>query len=212
MPHSKQEIVYILDDDILVCRSVAFSLREEGYQVEICSNAENLLSRKPPPVPSCLLLDLHMPGCDGVEVYRLIREQGWILPVIFISAHGTVPVTAEVMKAGAEDFLLKPLGKELLLQAVDAALAKSRALHGAELDRRRAAAQIRKLTPREQEVMQMVAAGHLNKQIAAALKISERTVKAHRARLMEKLGISSVAQLVPIVEKGLDAMEESGGA
>ncbi|HTV15352.1 MAG TPA: response regulator [Acidobacteriaceae bacterium] len=194
-------IVFIVDDDISVRESLSLQMLSEGWQPEVFATAQEYLARPPATVPNCLVLDIMLPGISGLELQRLITDEWKVTPIIFITGHGDVPKTVQAMKAGAIEFLTKPLNGELLLPAVRNALARSQnALsHKTEFEklRRRYAT----LTHREQQVMQLVVLGQPNKLIAGALSISEITVKAHRGRVMQKMGAESLADLVRMAGK-----------
>ena len=189
-------IVFIVDDDVSVRESLSLLMRNEGWQTETFASAQEFLARPPATVPNCLMLDLVLPGINGLNLQRLIADE-WIgTPIIFITGHGDVPQTVQAMKAGAIEFLTKPLRDEVLLPVVRHALMRSQSalISKAKIDKLRSC--YASLTRREQQVMQLVALGRPNKQIADELKISEITVKAHRGRVMEKMAAGSLADLV----------------
>ena len=172
-----------------------------GHAVETFASAREFLARELPEGPGCLVLDLRMPGMTGLELQDTLERAGHTIPVVFISGHADIPASVRAMKAGAIDFLTKPVQKRELLQAVERALARDAVAraHRAEQDAARAG--LGRLTPRERRVCDLVAAGMLNKQIAAELGTSEKTIKWHRAHVMEKLGVGSVAELVRLVDR-----------
>ena len=191
-------LVCIVDDDESIRRSLARLFRSARIAVETFSSARAFLDRAVHGGPSCLVLDVQMPGLDGLELQQTLggrREQ-----IIFLTGYGDVPMCAEAMKAGAIDFLTKPVDDEQLLHAVARALAASVQFRKAAAERATARARLNLLTPREFEVMQRVIAGALNKQIAGALGAAEKTIKIHRGRVMEKMGVTSVAELVLIAQ------------
>jgi len=203
-----EQTVFMVDDEPLVLTAVARLLRAAGLSVRTFSSAVDFLESYGPDHAGCLLLDMAMPGLDGLSLQRQLKSRGIGLPVVFLTARADVPMTVQAMKEGAADFLTKPPSKEQLLGAVRAALAKDAqrrltcVVQGE--DRRRLAS----LTPREREVFEHVVRGQLNKQIAADLGTVERTVKFHRAALMEKLGVESVADLVRFAQRlGIDPAE-----
>lgn len=193
--------VYIVDDDKLVRFHLSQILTLGGYDVQAFESGDEFLNLTPPTQPACLLLDIQMPGSDGPSIQRRLVRLGWLIPVIFITAHATVPSTVKVVQGGALDVITKPVDSTLLIRAVENALAKSRDLflHQQALEEIRDRAT--QLTEREREVWGWVISGRLNKEIAAALNITERTVKAHRASVMNKLSASSVVDLVRIADR-----------
>jgi len=185
-----------VDDDESIRRSLSRLFRSTGLPAETFPSANSYLERPPHEGPSCVVLDVRMPGLDGLELQQaLIRREAQI---IFITGHGDVPMCAEAMKAGAIDFLTKPVDDEELLGAVARALARSVEVREAAGQRTAARALLDKLTPREFEVFQCVITGLLNKQIADELGAAEKTIKIHRGRVMEKLGVTSVPELLRI--------------
>jgi len=188
--------VFVVDDDASVRGALARLLHSAGYQTETFASAEGFLAQSRFDAPGCILLDVRMPGLNGLELQQALAAANRQLPIVFITGHGDVPMSVRAMKAGAEDFLPKPFDDEELLKAVARALNKSQR----EQNERTEVAEIRRrlssLTPREREVLCHVVAGQLNKQIAADLSIAEKTIKVHRGRVMEKMGASSLAGLV----------------
>ena len=192
--------VFVIDDDASVRRSLARLLRAAGWNVEAFSGAGEFLQREPRPGAGCVVLDVRMPEISGPQLQSRMRETGLSLPIVFLTGHGDVPTSVQAMKRGAVDFLLKPVDSEELLRTVAQALER----HAAGLARQREREHIREcmaqLTTREREVLESVIRGFRNKQIAAALGISEKTVKVHRGRVMQKMGVRSVAELVHLCE------------
>lgn len=195
-------IVYLVDDDPGVLKALARLLRARDFDVRPYSSPQLFLAEHDVAVPGCAILDVSMPGLDGLELQRaLTASAGSHRPVVFITGRGDIPTSVRAMKAGAIDFLTKPVKDEDLFEAISRAEAKdaqSRQLHS-ELETIRA--KIEALTPREREVLIHVVAGRLNKQIAGDLGTVEKTIKVHRSRMMEKLGIRTVADLVRMAEK-----------
>ena len=189
-------IVYVVDDDESVRIALQRLVRSSGLTVEVFSSADEFLERNPRDAPSCAVLDLAMPGMDGLELQAQIREQSLPMGVVFLTGQGDIPASVRAMKHGAADFLTKPVDADALLAAVDAALLEQTRLRQERLDQARIMERFGLLSPREREVMEFVVKGLLNKQIAAELGISEKTVKAHRANVMHKTGVRSVAELV----------------
>ena len=197
-------MVFVVDDDAAMRRSLDNLMRSVGLRVEAFASAREFLRRKPPDAASCLVLDVRLPGPSGLELQRRMAETGLSIPIIFITGHGDVPMSVHAMKAGAVEFLTKPFRDQDLLDAIQQALERDRAARQqrAEVDdlRRR----FESLTRREREVMGLVVAGRLNKQIAAEVGSSETTVKIHRHQVMEKMGAGSLADLVRMADR-LDA-------
>jgi FixJ family two-component response regulator len=193
--------VFVVDDDLSIRTSLANLLGTEGYAVELFANSTAYLARVPHPGAACILLDVQLPDLDGLALQRKLTEEGRTEQIIFITGHGDIPMGIGAMKSGAVDFLPKPFKADELLAAVALALARS----ANDCQQRRAVVESRallaKLTPREFEVFRLVIAGLLNKQIGAELGVSLRTTKAHRARVMQKTGVASVAELVRLAQK-----------
>lgn len=196
-----EPFIYLLDDDKMMRRSLELLLRSGGYKVRTFAHPEELLACDPPSRPGCLILDMQMPGKDGLEVQEQIVTRGWLLPIIFITAYGTVPITVQALKSGAMDLLTKPFNDTALLDAVARALKSSREALRKRTEKEEVAALLDTLTPREYEVLRWLIAGKLNKQIAALLGTTERTIKAHRGSVMKKLEVVSIAELVWMAEK-----------
>ena len=196
MPPQPTALVFVVDDDVSVRESLELLIRSEGFPVETFVSAQEFLIRPKVLVPNCLVLDVSLPGLNGLELQERIAAERSEMPIIFISGYGDVPMTVRAMKAGAVEFLTKPFNDGVLLAAVRNALDHSKTT----LDQRRTLNTLREshaaLTPRECEVMSLVVAGLLNKQIGAELGISEITVKAHRGSLMRKMKADSLADLV----------------
>jgi len=192
--------VFVVDDEKPVRTAVARLLRSMGLEVALFASPEEFIAGYDPDAPGCLLLDVAMPGLNGLELQELLARRGGTLPVIFLSGRADVPISVQAMKAGAADFLTKPVVDEVLLAAVRAAFDKDRQARRARAQAAALAARLALLTPREREVLEHVVAGQLNKQIAADLGTVEQTIKIHRARVMTKLKVQSVADLVRLVE------------
>jgi FixJ family two-component response regulator len=194
-------IVFVVDDDSSVRKAAARLFRVTGFQVETFVTAQEFLAYSRPDLPSCLVLDVRMPGLSGVELQEQLAAYDTDLPIVFLTGHGDIPMTVKAMKAGAVDFLPKPVSDERLRAVVEDAIT-THALgreRSAELARFRE--RVESLTARERQVMHLIIAGLLNKQIAKRLRISEATVKVHRGRVMEKTELDSVAELARLSER-----------
>ena len=199
-------IVFVVDDDISVRESLELLIQNAGWQPEIFETAYEFLARPQVLVPSCLVLDLSLPGLNGLELQRRLVTDRPDVPIIFITGHGDVPVTVEAMKAGAVEFLTKPFSESVLLNAIQLALERSEAALRFQADLRSLEDHYASLSRREQEVMTRVVRGLLNKQVGFELGISEITVKAHRGQVMRKMNARSFAELVQMAVKlGLSA-------
>jgi len=189
-------IVFVVDDDVSVRESLELLIRCEGWQPETFASAQEFLVRPQVLAPSCMILDVSLPGLNGLDLQKRIAVDRIEMPIIFITGHGDVPMTVQAMKAGAVEFLTKPFSDEVLLKAIRDALERSRAALGHEAEMRALRDSYASLTSREREVMTLVVSGLLNKQVAAELGISEITVKAHRGNMMRKMKADSLADLV----------------
>jgi FixJ family two-component response regulator len=194
--------VFLVDDDPSVRRALARLIKSAGYQVQTFVSARGFLDRMPDATgTACLVLDVRMPGLSGMDLQHELQLTNLILPIIFITGHGDIPMTVKAMKAGAVDFLPKPVRDTDLLRAIEQALARA-VYDRAQLDETKdIRSRIEKLTPREREVMSLVVKGWLNKQMAFELGIVEKTIKVHRARVMQKMEVDSVAELVRLAER-----------
>ncbi|HKV26595.1 MAG TPA: response regulator [Candidatus Acidoferrum sp.] len=194
-------IVFVVDDDISVRESLELLIRSEGWQPEIFSSAQHFLSHPQAPVPSCLLLDISMPGLNGLELQKRVSAERPGVPIIFITGFGDVPKTVQAMKAGAVEFLTKPLNDMVLLGAIKQALKRSQVALGQQTEIKQLQDRYSSLSPREREVMALLVSGLLNKQVGGELGISEITVKAHRGKVMLKMKADSLADLVRMAAK-----------
>ena len=192
----QQPIVFVVDDDISVRESLELLIKFAGWQPETFASAEEFLSRPRSDGPSCLVLDVSLPNLSGLDLQKLITADQADLPIIFITGHGDVPMTVQAMKAGAVEFLTKPFDDEVLLTAIRHAIKRSMAVLDDQAEIRALRSSYETLTLREQEVLRLVVAGMLNKQIGMKLGISEITVKAHRGKMMQKMKTESLADLV----------------
>jgi FixJ family two-component response regulator len=195
-----EPLVFLVDDDPSVRKALQRLLRSAGHTVESFASAREFLARAPHDGPACLVADLRMPEISGLELQEALKRTGHSIPMVFISGHANVPASVAAMRAGAIDFLTKPVGDGRLLDAVGQALARDAAVRAARAEQDAARAAMARLTRRESQVCTLVASGMLNKQIAAQLGASEKTIKVHRGRVMEKLGVGSVAELVRLVD------------
>lgn len=199
---SGKGLVVIVDDERVVRHHLTLILESGGYSTESFASGEELLAAPPPGEPGCLLLDVALPGgMGGPEIQRQLAKRRWHMEIIFVTAHATVPMAVEAMKSGAVDVLTKPISRGTLLPTVEKALALSRQTHQHLLEQKDVGVLAGQLTTREKEVLSWIIAGKLNKEVAYLLGITERTVKAHRANLMEKLGVVSVVELVRFADK-----------
>jgi len=189
-------VVFVVDDDISVRESLELLIPCEGWRTETFASAREFLACPRPLIPNCLILDVSLPDLNGLDLQKMISVDRLEMPIIFITAYGDVPMTVRAMKAGAVEFLTKPLADETLLSAVRSALERSRMTLSQQEELRGLQECYASLTPREQQVMALVVSGLLNKQAAAELGISEITVKAHRGNLMQKMKADSLAHLV----------------
>ena len=197
---SPAAMVFIVDDDASVRKSLSRVISEAGYRVQAYASPREFLGRPPEPGPSCLVLDVRMPGLTGLELQQTLATAVHEIPIIFITGHGDIPMSVKAMKAGAVDFLTKPFAGKDLLDAIQRAVAKDTRDLGTEARDDEIRARVNLLTPREKQVFALVVTGMLNKQIASELGIGEKTVKVHRARVMEKMQAGSVAALVRLAD------------
>ena len=193
--------VFVVDDYAPGRRSISRLLRAAGFAVTAFASAEEFLAQYDPQTSGCLVLDLAMPAVSGLELQGILADRGSLLPIIFLTAYGDVPKSVQAMKLGASDFLTKPVNDEDLLAAVRVAIEKHRALRREQAELSEIRARLATLTPREREVLEYVVAGKLNKQIAGELGTVEQTVKVHRAHVMQKMRVQSVAELVRLAER-----------
>jgi RNA polymerase sigma factor (sigma-70 family) len=198
---TRAPVVFIVDDDPSARSSLKFLLSSMGLQVESFESAETFLQRKPPDAPSCLVLDVRLRGLSGLDFQRELAARNILIPIVFVTGHGDIPMSVRAMKAGAIEFLTKPYRDQDLLDAVRIALERDRTRREQEKDLTDLRQRFDSLTPREQEVISMAVSGMLNKQIAGELGTAENTVKVHRSRAMEKMNAQSFADLVRMIEK-----------
>jgi FixJ family two-component response regulator len=198
---SPTAMIFVIDDDESVRKSLKRLLDASRYKTELFTSASEFLSRSAYLGPSCVIVDVKMPGLNGIDFQKALIEQGREEQLIFITAHGDIPMCAQAMKAGAIDFLPKPFKPNQLLESVERALTRSVEQRRRSLQKNHARGLLERLTPREYQVMELVATGLLNKQVGGELRMAEKTVKTHRAHVMRKLGITSVAELMGVLQK-----------
>lgn len=204
--------VFVVDDDTSFNASLERLLRASGYPVACFQSAADFLARRPPGAPGCVVVDLHMPGMDGLSLQQALAQSADPLPIVFLTGHGDIPTSVTAMRHGAEDFLTKTAPSDQLLAAIANALARDARERLERSRQRERQARFSRLTAREREVLAHVLTGRLNKQIAADLGVDERSVKRHRTSLMAKLGVGSVAALVQLaVEAGIVARDPPAG-
>ena len=198
MSGDDKRLVHLVDDDEAIRRSVGFALKTSGFQVRSYENGVEILKSAPDLEPGCILLDIRMPGMDGLQVQEALKVKGVTLPVIIMTGHGDVNLAVRAMKAGALDFIEKPFEKAVLLAAIEHAMSRLKQSAETLRDASEAATRLQLLTPREREVLEGLAKGLPNKSIAYDLGISPRTVEIHRANLMDKLGVKSLSEALRI--------------
>jgi FixJ family two-component response regulator len=194
-------VVFVVDDDISVRESLESLITTAGWQPETFASAQEFLSRPRATVPCCLVLDVTLPGLNGLELQQQLAERTEVMPIIFITGHGDVPMSVQAMKAGAAEFLTKPFNDDVLLDAISSAIDRSRAALRLDSEKRALRTRYESLSPREREVMALVVSGLLNKQVGGELGISEITVKAHRGQVMRKMKADSLPDLVTMAAR-----------
>lgn len=195
----KPATVFVVDDDEAVRTSLRLLLKSVGLPVETYAAAQEFLEQFDPDRAGCLVLDIRMPGMSGLELQQQLNDRHSIMPIVFITGHGDVPMAVEAMQAGAVDFIQKPFRDQDLIDRINRALEKDREMRGQLKERDEIRRRMSQLTPREREVLELVTQGKANKVIAGDLNVSQRTVEIHRARVMEKMGANSLAHLVRMV-------------
>ena len=198
---SSDPLIFVIDDDELVRKGLKRLLKLADYESEIFESASDFLSRPPHPGPACVIVDVQMPGLNGLDFQKTLIRRRREEQLLFITGHGNIPMCAQVMKAGAVDFLPKPFKPRELLKCVERALARSTEQRRRDAGKNEARRLLDSLSPREFEVMQLLITGMLNKQVGYELGITDATVKVHRGQVMQKLGVTSVAELLLLVQK-----------
>ncbi len=201
MTTSPSHTIFVVDDYAPVRRAVSRLLHAAGFAVVAFASPQEFLAQYDPRIPGCLVLDLDMPAVNGLELQRILATKGSVLPIIFLTGHGDVPQSVQAMKRGASDFLTKPVNDKDLLAAIRVAIEKDRALRRRQTELSEIRTRLATLTPREREVLEYVVAGKLNKQIAGNLGTVEQTIKVHRAHVMQKMRVQSLAELVRLTER-----------
>jgi FixJ family two-component response regulator len=194
-------VVFVIDDDASLRRAIRRVLGSVGLHVELYGSAHEFLAASRPDVPSCVVLDIRLPGMSGLDLQRELTSAGIHIPLIFITSYGDIPMSVRAMKAGAVEFLTKPFRDQDLLDAIQLALKRDRLRRESEADVQLLRERFESLTPREREILPLVVSGLLNKQIAASIGTSEATVKVHRGQLTRKMGAQSLADLVRMAER-----------
>jgi FixJ family two-component response regulator len=196
----QQPVVWIIDDDVSLCEALGSLFRSVGLQVQVFGSAPEFLQSKLPDGPSCLVLDVRLPGLSGLDFQAELAKANIQIPIVFMTGHGDIPMTVRAIKAGAVEFLPKPFRDQDMLDAVQTGLERDRARRRNANDNSKLKASFDSLTPREQEIMGFVTAGLMNKQIAGEIGVSEITVKVHRGSVMRKMGAKSFAELVRMAD------------
>jgi FixJ family two-component response regulator len=199
--NSHRPIIYIVDDDASVCRALSLLLKSHGFKIQTFNRAADFLVFKFLKLPSCLILDIRLPGINGLALQEVMKERGIFIPIIFITGHGDIPMSVKAMKAGAIDFLPKPFTEKKLLNAATLAISKSKTQNKKQAEIAKIKQRIKILSPRELEVFRFVARGMLNKQIALKRGISLQTIKVHRGRVMQKMQAKTVTELIHLAQK-----------
>ena len=196
-----RSIIYIVDDDVSVCRALSLLLKSHGFNVQTFMRATDFLASKRLKLPSCLILDFRLPGINGFALQEVMRVRGILIPIVFITGHGDIPMSVKAMKAGAVDFLPKPFTEKKLLNAIMQAILKSKAQNKEQAEISKIKLRIKTLSPRELEVFRLVAKGMLSKQIARKRGTVLQTIKVHRGRVMQKMQAKTLTELIRFAQK-----------
>ena len=196
-----EQVVFVIDDDPSMRTAIKELIEAVGLSCQTFGSGQEFLTAKLPDVPSCLVLDVRLPGLSGLNLQRELAERGTNIPIVFITGHGDIPMSVQAMKAGAVEFLTKPFRDQDLLDAIEQATERDRSARRQRMEMGELGERFGTLTPRERDVMRLVVAGMLNKQIAAELGISEKTVNVHRSQVMQKMRADSLAELVRMDER-----------
>ncbi len=194
--NNHQPLIYVVDDNVSICRALKLLLKAYGFRVETFPHAASFLAYKHPKQPACLVLDIRLPDINGLTLQEMMAKQGINIPIIFITGHGNIPMSVKTMKAGAIDFLPKPVTKQKLLNAITLAISKSMAQLKGQAEIEKIKRRIKTLSPRELEVFRLVSKGMLSKQIAYKRGTSLQTIKIHRSRVMQKMQAGTVTELI----------------
>jgi FixJ family two-component response regulator len=195
------QIIYVVDDDVSMCRALKLLLEQHGFRVETFTRAAEFLSCKHNKVPSCLILDIRMPGISGLALQEAMAARQLTIPIVFITGHGDIPMSVKAMQGGAIDFLTKPVTEKKLLNAIERAISKNKIQNKQQIETDRIRRRIKTLSPRELEVFRFVAKGMLNKQIASKRGTALQTIKVHRGRVMQKMRAKTVTELINFAQK-----------
>ncbi|MFA6141933.1 MAG: response regulator [Candidatus Omnitrophota bacterium] len=199
--NKRKPLIYVVDDNVSICRSLTLLLKSHGFEVKTFTHARSFLEYKHPKLPSCLILDIRLPDINGLALQDVMTRRAITIPIIFITGHGDIPMSVKTMKAGAVDFLTKPVTKKKLLNAITLAILKSTVQNNKEAEIAKIKRRIRTLSPRELEVFRLVAKGMMSKNIAFKRGTSLQTIKVHRGRVMQKMKAKTVTELIHFAQK-----------